>query len=75
MLIFYGGGDDLFFLVCPPFVESPAGPFIGSRGGRDVRECLRDEVLSSVVEAAIATCPKNDRSSPDTCGMQALLLY
>jgi hypothetical protein len=33
-------GDDLFFLVSSPFVESPACPFIGSRGGRDTGDAL-----------------------------------
>jgi hypothetical protein len=42
MLIFYGGMVTSFF-VCPsspPFVESPAYPFIGSRGGRDAGGAL-----------------------------------
>jgi hypothetical protein len=40
MLIFLWWGDDLFRLVCPPFVESPVFPFIGSREGRDVGDAL-----------------------------------
>jgi hypothetical protein len=45
MLIFYGGMVTGFF-VCPssayplPFIESPACPFIGSRGGRDAEGAL-----------------------------------
>jgi hypothetical protein len=48
------------------FIESPAFPFIGSREGRDAGECLRSEVLSSAVEAAVATCSGNGRPSLDT---------
>jgi hypothetical protein len=65
VLIFYGGvatGSSLF----PPLVESPAFTFIGSRGGRDVGGCLSSEVLSSAVEAAVATCSENGQPSPDT---------
>jgi hypothetical protein len=58
MLIFYGGVMTCFSL-CPPFVESPAFPFIGSREGRDAGGCLRSEVLSSAVEAAVAMCSGN----------------
>jgi hypothetical protein len=52
-----------FCLVPPPFIESHAFPFIGSRGGRDAGGCLRSEVLSSAVEAAVATCSENGRPS------------
>jgi hypothetical protein len=60
-------GDWLF--ACPsPFslVESPACPFIGSRGGRDAGGLLRSEVLSSAVEVTVATCPENGRPARDT---------
>jgi hypothetical protein len=66
MLIFYGGLMTYFCLFLSPFVESPAFPFIGSRGGRDTEGCLRSEVLSSAVEAAVATCSGNGRPSLDT---------
>jgi hypothetical protein len=38
MLILYGGVMACFSLSVSPFVESPAYPFIGSRGGRDVED-------------------------------------
>jgi hypothetical protein len=66
-LIFYGGMITWFFLLfSPPLVESHTFPFIGSRGDRDARGCLRGEVLSSAVEVAVATCPGNGRPSLDT---------
>jgi hypothetical protein len=65
MLIFYGGVMTSFASFIP-FVESHACLFIGSRGGRDAGGCLRGEVLSRVVEAAVATCSENGRPSPDT---------
>jgi hypothetical protein len=42
MLIFYGEmvTSLLFFHCPPPFVESPACPFIGLRGGRDAGGAL-----------------------------------
>jgi hypothetical protein len=42
MLIFYGGRVTGFAssVVPAPFVESPAYPFIGSRGGRDAGGAL-----------------------------------
>jgi hypothetical protein len=57
------------FALSLPFVESLAFPFIGSRGGRDAGGCLRSEVLSSDVEATVATCSENGRPSPDTMVM------
>jgi hypothetical protein len=55
-----------FFFFLSPLIESPAFPFIGSRGGRDAGGCLRSEVLSSAVEVVVATCPENGRPSLDT---------
>jgi hypothetical protein len=66
MLIFYGGVVTYFRLFHPPFVESPFFPFIRSRGGRDAEGCLRSEVSSSVMEAAVATCSGNGQPSLDT---------
>jgi hypothetical protein len=65
MLIFCGGVMTCFSL-CLPFIESPAFTFIGSREGRDAGGCLRSEVLSSDVEAVVATCFGNGRPSLDT---------
>jgi hypothetical protein len=68
MLIFYGGMVTGFFVVCrpPPLVEGPYLPIYRVKRRQGRRGCLRSEVLSSVVEAAIATCLENGRPSSDT---------
>jgi hypothetical protein len=68
MLIFYGEMVTGFlFFRCPhPFRRVPCLPFYRVKRRHGRRGCLRGEVFSSAVEAAVATCPENGRSSPDT---------
>jgi hypothetical protein len=67
MLIFYGGTVTGFLssVVRPPR-RVPCLPFYRVRRGRDAGGCLLGEVLSNAVEATVATCPENGRSSLDT---------
>jgi hypothetical protein len=68
MLIFYGGMvTDFFAFSSSVFLRRvPCLPFYRVKRRQGRRGCLRSEVLSSAVEAAVATCPENGRSSPDT---------
>jgi hypothetical protein len=65
MLIFYSGVMTCFAL-CPPFHRVPCLPFYRVKRRQRRQGCLRSEVLSSAVEAAVATCSENGRSSLDT---------
>jgi hypothetical protein len=67
MLIFYGGMVTGFLLsVVLPHRSVPCLPFYRVKRRQECRGCLRSEVLSSAVEAAVATFPENGRLSPDT---------
>jgi hypothetical protein len=67
MLIFYGGMVTGFLLsVVHPLRRVPCLPFYRVKRRQGRHGCLRSEVLSSAVEAALATCPENGRPSLDT---------
>jgi hypothetical protein len=67
MLIFYGGMVTGFLLsVIRPLRRVPYLPFYRVKRRQGCQGCLRGKVLSSAVEAAVATCPENGRPSPDT---------
>jgi hypothetical protein len=68
MLIFYGGMVTGFLLVRRRLSlrRVPCLTFYRVKRRQGRRGCLRGEVLSSTMEAAVATCPENGRPSSDT---------